>query len=47
MIVGIAIKTLSEVEVNYWASNQHEFNEVTSLKQIFGKSTILMRDSFI
>lgn len=36
MIVGMAIKTLSEVEVNYWASNQHEFNGVTSLKRIFG-----------
>lgn len=36
MIVGMAIKTLSEVEVNYWASNQHEFNGVTALKQIFG-----------
>ncbi len=36
MILGMALKTLSEVEVNYWASNQHEFNGAASLKQLFG-----------
>ena len=30
------IKTLSEVEVNTNASNQHEFNGVAQLKSIFG-----------
>lgn len=33
---GIAVKTLSDVEVNYWASNQHEFNGVSQLKKLFG-----------
>lgn len=37
MIVGMALKVLSEVEVNYMVSNQHEFNGVTSLKKLFGK----------
>lgn len=36
MIVGMAAKTLSQVEVNSWRSNQHEFNGVSSLKRIFG-----------
>jgi len=33
---GLAVKTLSEVEVNSWVSNQHEFNGVAQLRQIFG-----------
>lgn len=36
MILGMALKILSEVEVNYMVSNQHEFNGVASLKRIFG-----------
>lgn len=32
----IAIKELSDVEVNSWASNQHEFHGVTALKNMFG-----------
>lgn len=32
----LAVKTLSDVEVNSWASNQHEFHGVTLLKQVFG-----------
>lgn len=36
MIVGMALKVLSEVEVNCWASNQHEFNGVMALRQLFG-----------
>ncbi|NFE95837.1 UNVERIFIED_ORG: hypothetical protein B2H95_00795 [Clostridium botulinum] len=32
----VAIKTLSKVEVNYWSSNQHEFNGVQSLQRLFG-----------
>lgn len=47
MIVGMAIKTLSEVEVNYWASNQHEFNGVTSLKRIFGMEKRYFNAKFI
>lgn len=47
MIVGMAIKTLSEVEVNYWASNQHEFNGVTSLKRIFGMEKQYFKAKFI
>lgn len=31
------VKILSEVEVNSWASNQHEFNGVARLKDLFGK----------
>ncbi len=33
---GLAVKTLSDVEVNSWASNQHEFNGVAQLKRVFG-----------
>lgn len=47
MIVGMAIKTLSEVEVNYWASNQHEFNGVASLKRIFGMERQYFNAKFI
>lgn len=32
----MAVKTLSEVEVNSLVSNQHEFNGVSQLRQIFG-----------
>lgn len=38
MIRGMAVKILSDVEVNAWASNQHEFHGVTALKRIFGYS---------
>lgn len=33
---GVAVKTLSAVEADTAISNQHEFNGVTPLKQIFG-----------
>lgn len=33
---GIAIKSLSSVEINHFLSNQHEFNGVTELRRIFG-----------
>lgn len=33
---GVAVKTLSAVEVDTSKSHQHEFNGVTSLKKIFG-----------
>ncbi|WMI82454.1 hypothetical protein [Anaerotignum sp. MB30-C6] len=35
---GVAIKTLSSVEINHWQSNQHEFHGVSALKSIFGYS---------
>ena len=35
-LANIAVKTLSEVEVNSWASNQHEFNGVTQLRELLG-----------
>jgi hypothetical protein len=38
MIKGMAVKILSDVEVNAWASNQHEFHGVTALKSLFGYS---------
>ena len=47
MIIGMAIKTLSEVEVNAWASNQHEFNGVTSLKHIFGTEKQYFNAKFV
>lgn len=34
------IKTLTAVEANRNASNQHEFNGVTQLKQIFGSARV-------
>lgn len=36
---GVAIKTLSSVEADILASNQHEFNGVEALKAIFGTAT--------
>lgn len=38
MVKGMAVKVLSEVEVNAWASNQHEFHGVAALKCLFGSS---------
>jgi len=38
MIRGMAVKILSDVEVNNWASNQHEFHGVAALKGLFGYS---------
>ena len=35
-MASIAVKTLSDVEVNSWASNQHEFNGVTQLRELLG-----------
>ena len=32
----LAVKTLSEVEVNAMSSNQHEFNGVSELQDLFG-----------
>ena len=37
---GVAVKDLSAVEADLVRSNQHEFNGVESLKQIFGQATI-------
>jgi len=34
---GVAIKNLSAVEIDLYSSNQHEFNGVGSLKEIFGR----------
>lgn len=36
----MAVKTLSDVEVNSWASNQHEFNGVAQLKKVFGSKRL-------
>jgi len=36
---GVAMKTLSAVEADFGRSNQHEFNGVEGLKQIFGHAT--------
>lgn len=36
MITGMAVKTLSNVEIDSWSSNQHEFHGVTALKELFG-----------
>ena len=47
MIQGMAFKILSEVEVNHWASNQHEFNGVASLKRIFGLQRQYFNAKFI
>lgn len=33
---GVALKTLSSVEIDHLVSNQHEFHGVTALKSIFG-----------
>lgn len=38
MVTGMAVKILSDVEVNAWASNQHEFHGVAALKSLFGYS---------
>lgn len=38
MVKGMAVKILSDVEVNAWASNQHEFHGVAALKCLFGNS---------
>ncbi|MGI5879139.1 MAG: type II restriction endonuclease [Syntrophomonadaceae bacterium] len=36
--IGVAAKTLSAVEVDYAASNQHEFNGISELKNLFGSN---------
>lgn len=36
MFKGVAVKSLSLVEIDHWQSNQHEFHGVTALKKIFG-----------
>lgn len=46
MIIGMAAKILSQVEVNYWRSNQHEFNGVSALKRIFGTDRKYFRGQF-
>ena len=47
MIKGMAVKIVSDVEVNAWASNQHEFHGVTALKSLFGYSkTYAVADCF-
>lgn len=47
MIVGMALKVLSEVEVNYMVSNQHEFNGVASLKRLFGTKKQFFNARFV
>ena len=37
-VTGMAVKLLSEVEINHWLSNQHEFNGSAQLKALFGNS---------
>lgn len=38
MITGMAVKTLSAVEIDSWSSNQHEFHGVSALRALFGRS---------
>lgn len=44
---GVAVKTLSAVEADAARSNQHEFNGVTDLKKLFGKSRRTYEAKFI
>ena len=44
---GIAAKKLSSVEANPIVSNQHEFNGVTQLKELFGYDRITVDATFI
>lgn len=46
MAVGMAVKTLSQVEVNHWRSNQHEFHGVSALRRIFGLHRRYLRCHF-
>lgn len=43
---GLAVKTLSAVEVNSLVSHQHEFNGVAQLKQVFGMKRLHIPASF-
>ncbi|WMJ86727.1 hypothetical protein [Anaerocolumna sp. MB42-C2] len=43
---GVAVKSLSSVEIDHWQSNQHEFHGVTALKQIFGYQRQYFRGEF-
>lgn len=36
LFAQVAAKNLSNVEIDKWSSNQHEFNGVASLKNLFG-----------
>lgn len=42
-----AVKTLSDVEVNSWTSNQHEFNGVAQLKKLFGTEKQYFAANFV
>ena len=42
-----AVKILSDVEVNSWTSNQHEFNGVTQMKQLFGTKKQYFNANFV
>ena len=44
---GVAVKRLSEVEADPDTSNQHEFNGITQMSQIFGTDRIRMDASFV
>ena len=46
MAVGMAVKTLSQVEVNRLQSNQHEFHGVSALRRIFGPQRRYLRCRF-
>lgn len=45
--VTAAAKHLSAVEIDSWSSNQHEFNGVASLRQMFGYDRQNMKANFI
>src|SRR6187399_591773 len=44
---GIGAKRLSEVEIRPSVSNQHEFNGITEIKNIFGTEKIKFEAKFI
>lgn len=44
--ITAAAKHLSSVEIDAWQSNQHEFNGVASLKQLFGLRRQYMTANF-
>lgn len=45
--ITAAAKHLSLVEIDAWASNQHEFNGVSALRKMFGNSKCLFNVDFV
>lgn len=45
--IKAAAKHLSLVEIDSWSSNQHEFNGVSSLKELFGYNKQYFRTTFL